>query len=436
MSRPVRAQAALALQQVLTHGRSLSQVLPEALSEVDPGQQPLLSELCYGTCRWFFTLRSSLSILLDTPLREKDSDIEALLLLGLYQLRSLKIPAHAVLSETVAACTQLDKAWARKLVNAVLRRYQRESAIIEEQLTGSEVPATAHPKWMIKQWQRDWAEQWRAIADANNQRPPMTLRVNALRGSCTDYLKQLDQMGIGAHSCLFSPSAITLDAPCDPLGLPGFTEGASSVQDEAAQLSGFLLHLSPGHKVLDACAAPGGKSGHLLETEPAIQLTSLEVDPTRAQRITQNLERLQLNARLIVGDATRPDQWWDGQLYDRILLDAPCSGTGVIRRHPDIKVLRRREDIPQLVALQQQIIEAVWPLLKEGGLLLYATCSTFKAENSDQVEGFLQRYREAEEITIEAPWGIACQRGRQLLPQPGGHDGFYYALLRKGPALS
>ncbi|WP_426415535.1 16S rRNA (cytosine(967)-C(5))-methyltransferase RsmB [Aestuariirhabdus sp. LZHN29] len=431
MTQPVRAAAALALQQVFTQGRSLGQALPEAAETVEDSQEALLSELCYGTCRWYFTLRSILSILLDNPLREKETDIEALLMVGLYQLRSLNIPPHAVLSETVAVCALLDKPWATKLVNAVLRRYQRESAIIEEQLSSSDVPSTSHPKWMIKQWQRDWPDQWREITHANNQRPPMTLRVNRQQGDRAHYLAQCEAEGIGARPGGYSAAAITLESPCDATRLPGFSDGAVSVQDEAAQLSAFLLQLAPGQHVLDACAAPGGKSCHLLEEEPGLTLTCLEVDRARAQRITQNLERLQLNGRLVIADATQPDQWWDGIAYDRILLDAPCSGTGVIRRHPDIKVLRRREDIQQLVALQQQILSALWPLLQPGGLMLYATCSTIKAENSDQVARFLVCQPDAEEITIDASWGVPCQSGRQLFPQTGAHDGFYYALLRK-----
>ncbi|MCL6414256.1 16S rRNA (cytosine(967)-C(5))-methyltransferase RsmB [Aestuariirhabdus sp. Z084] len=431
MILPVRAAAANALAKVIHQGKSLGQALPQAAEQVDSANIALLSELCYGTCRWYFSLRSISSILLDKPLREQDTDIEALILLGLYQLRSLNIPAHAALSETVNACGALEKPWAKKLLNALLRRYQREAESIEAQLASSDVPATAHPKWMIKQWQRDWPEQWRELSNANNQRPPMTLRVNQQQTDRSKYLEQSRKAGHEANPCEHSPSGITLASPCDATALPDFAQGAISVQDEAAQLAATLLPLSPQRRVLDACAAPGGKSCHLLEKQPSLDLTCLEVDAVRAQRIEQNLERLKLSAKLVIGDGTQPQQWWDQTPFDGILLDAPCSGTGVIRRHPDIKLLRRREDIAQLVELQQQILQALWPLLKPGGFLLYATCSVMKAENSDQVGHFLNQQEDAVEIPITANWGQADSHGRQLFPQPGGHDGFYYALLKK-----
>ncbi len=432
MSRSLRAHAAVTLQQVIYQGRSLSQVLPKANERVEPRQQALLSEFCYGVCRWYFSLRSLSSMLLEKPLRDKDTDVEALLLLGLYQLRHMHIPSHAAISETVAACQDLKKPWASKLLNAVLRRYQRESETLEPQLQNSDVPATAHPKWLIKQLQRDWPEQWREITDANNERSPMTLRVNQQQGSRVQYLQRCHEQNFPASAGQFSTVSINLQSPCDPHELPGFAAGDVSVQDEAAQLSSTLLRLKPGQRVLDACAAPGGKSCHILEHQPAIDsLTCLEIDQARSSRIHENLSRLGLTAEVKVADAGKPDDWWNGELFDRILLDAPCSGTGVIRRHPDIKLLRRREDIPQLATLQQQLLQTLWPLLKPGGLLLYATCSVLRAENSDQISSFLEAQPDANEEIINASWGQSCNAGRQLFPQQGGHDGFYYALLRK-----
>lgn len=432
MSRSLRAHAATALQQVIYHGRSLSQVLPKANELVEPQQQALLSEFCYGVCRWYFSLRSVSSMLLEKPLRDKDSDIESLLLLGLYQLRHMQIPPHAAISETVAACQDLNKPWATKLLNALLRRYQRESQELESQLHNSDVPATAHPKWLIKQLQRDWPEHWRDITAANNERSPMTLRVNQQHGSREQYLQRCHEHGFAASAGPFSTVSINLQAPCDPRELPGFMEGDASVQDEAAQLSSILLQLKPGQRVLDACAAPGGKSCHILEQQPAVQsLTCLEIDESRSMRIHENLARLGLSADVKVADAANPGDWWNGELFDRILLDAPCSGTGVIRRHPDIKLLRRRDDIAQLTTLQQHLLHTLWSLLKPGGVMLYATCSVLRAENSDQISSFLEAQTDAEEVLINAPWGQRCSAGRQLFPQQGGHDGFYYALLRK-----
>jgi len=292
----------------------------------------------------------------------------------------------------------------------------------------------SHPYWLIKRLKQAWPEHWQQVCAANNERAPMSLRVNAQRNSRDDYLQQLTAADISASNCPHSVYGIKLEKPANVETLPGFGDGLCSVQDEAAQLAATLLQLEPGQHVLDACAAPGGKTCHLRELEPQLaSLTALELDAERATRIHQNLERLQLNAKVVEGDASQPEQWWDQQHYDRILLDAPCSATGVIRRHPDIKLLRHDEDIAALAELQLQILSALWPLLKPRGILLYATCSVLPDENEQVLEKFLSQHSDVEILPIDADWGLAGPAGRQLFPQPQGHDGFYYARIQKSP---
>ncbi|MCU7809753.1 MAG: 16S rRNA (cytosine(967)-C(5))-methyltransferase RsmB, partial [Candidatus Thiodiazotropha sp. (ex Notomyrtea botanica)] len=287
------------------------------------------------------------------------------------------------------------------------------------------------PGWLLGKLQARWPDNWEQRASALNERPPMTLRVNALQSTREAYLKLLDAEGIQAKANNTVPMGVDLERPVDVEFLPGFAAGMVSVQDGAAQLAAGLLDLSPSQHVLDACAAPGGKTGHLLETEPEIQLTAMDVDEARLLRVTENLTRLKLQADLQQGDAAEPQGPWSEQHYDRILLDVPCSATGVIRRHPDIKYLRRESDIGALADLQQRILEAIWPLLKPGGLMLYATCSILEKENEAQLRPFLSQHTDAQEKPIEAEWGEARAVGRQIPPGEDGLDGFYYALVEK-----
>lgn len=426
-----RLSAVSVLTRVSIEGQSLSSLLPHAFHNLPPERRALAQELCYGTLRWWHRLDVLLGKLMDKPLRSKDADLHCLLLCGLYQLTYMEIPPHAAVSETVAITAALNKSWAKGLVNAVLRRYQRERGSLEQQLADNLEASYAHPQWLIAALQQAWPEQWQAILSANNERPPMTLRNARNHQSRETYLEELHAAGIAAEAHPYAPDALTLARPQDVESLPGFTQGRVSVQDTAAQLAANLLGHQPGMRVLDACAAPGGKTGHILEICRDVALFSLDIDNKRLQRVADNMARLQLQTTLISGDAAHPDSWWDGQPFDRILLDAPCSATGVIRRHPDIKLLRQAEDIDSLVKLQALILDAMWPLLKSGGMLVYATCSVLPQENSLQLQRFLDSRADAREKKITADWGIATTVGRQILPNRDRMDGFYYACIEK-----
>lgn len=426
----VRTAAAQTLAQILRGQGSLSSLLPAIQHKVAEADRPLLQELCFGTCRYQPQLAAYIECLVDKPLRAKDSDIQALLLLGLYQLLHTRIPDHAALGETVEVTKVLQKPWATKLVNGVLRQFQRDKDKIDNFLSQNGAFQTNHPAWLEGMLRKSWPEQFESLIAANNQHPPFTLRLNTHKISRADYLQQLADAGINAQATRFSPYGITLKQPCDPRKLPLFAEGFLSVQDEAAQLSGELLELAPNMRVLDACAAPGGKTGHMLELEPSLQVTALDSEERRLGRVRENLTRLNLTANIVCGDGTARD-WWDGERYDRILLDAPCSATGIIRRHPDIKVLRTPEEIAKLADLQGQLLDNLWGLLKPGGKLVYATCSIMPRENTKVIETFMQRRRDAEHQPLDVDWGIAQPFGRQLFPSVEGHDGFYYASLFK-----
>lgn len=426
-----RAAAVAVLSRVVRDGHSLSSLLPHSLESLPPERRPLAQELCYGTLRWWPRLAFLLEQLLDKPLKARDVELRCLMMIGLYQLSDMTIPPHAVVSETVAVTRLIKKEWARGLVNAVLRRFQREREALESRFAEQQSAAHAHPPWLLALLQQAWPDDWRAIVEANNQRPPMSLRNNRRRQSRESYLEMLRQAGLPATPSGHCPDALTLERPVAVEQLPGFGEGRVSVQDAAAQLAATLIAPQPGMRVLDACAAPGGKTGHLLEICSEIELIALDIEEQRLARAGQNLERLGLRATLLAADAATPERWWDGNPFDRILLDAPCSASGVIRRHPDIKLLRRAEDIDRLVALQRRILDALWPLLRPGGMLLYATCSVLPQENSEQLANFLARQDDATEQPLAAEWGRAVAVGRQILPNQDGMDGFYYACITK-----
>lgn len=426
-----RLAAVSVLTRVSSEGQSLSSLLPHAFHALPPERRALAQELCYGTLRWWHRLEALLVQLLDKPLRSKDADVHCLLLCGLYQLEYMDIPPHAAVSETVAVTAALKKGWAKGLTNAVLRRFQREREELAQHLDGDPEARYAHPRWLIGALHTAWPDAWQTILEANNQRPPMTLRNASNRQSRDSYLEELKAAGITAVPNPHAPDAITLNRPQDVESLPGFTEGRVSVQDAAAQLAATLLDHRPGMRVLDACAAPGGKSGHILEICRDIELIALDIEEKRLDRVAQNMARLQLPATLLCGDAATPADWWDGQPFDRILLDAPCSATGVIRRHPDIKLLRHSEDIEQLVVLQRTILDAMWSLLRPGGMLLYVTCSVLPPENNQQLQAFLSRHADSQERRLAAAWGNGTVVGRQILPGQDGMDGFYYACIEK-----
>ena len=427
-----RLAAAQALGAVIAGKASLNGSLPAQLDRVAEQDRALVQELALGTARWFPQLEVLANQWLEKPFRRADSDVQALLFIGLYQLLYMRIPEHAAISETVNAAAGLKKKWAKGLLNAVLRKAQAEGAEQLQQLQKDPVVVTAHPRWLQKQLKAVWPEHWLAICEQANQYPPLTLRVNQQRINQADYLALLAEQGIAAKATAYSDVGITLDKPCSVYELPHFAEGWVSVQDEAAQLSAGLLDLHAGQRVLDACCAPGGKTCHILETEANLQeLIAIDLEPHRLKRVAENLERLQLTAQLKAGDARQLEQWWDGQLFDRILLDAPCSATGVIRRNPDIKITRQAADIPALATLQGELLDVLWQTLKPGGVLLYATCSILPEENTQVVEAFLERTLGAKQWSIKAGFGLEQPAGRQLFPQAQGHDGFYYARLVK-----
>ena len=357
----VRAAAARALVPVITGKGSLAGLDDHQVVARD---RALFKALCYGACRTLPRLEALAAKLLVKPFKVRDADVQALLLLGIHQLLYLRIPAHAAVGETAGAARLLGKEWATRVLNGCLRRLQREAAVLQAEVDRDPAVAMLHPRWLLKALRQAWPDDWRAICDANNAPGPMTLRVNRRHGDREAYLDRLAAAGIQARLCLHAPDGITLETPCDVQLLPGFAEGLVSVQDEAAQLTSVLLGPAlaprPGARVLDACCAPGGKTSHLLELYD-IEMHAVDSDAERLARVEDALGRLGLEARLAHGDATARD-WWDGAPFDAILLDAPCSGSGVIRRHPDIKRLRRPSDIPALAALQTRLLDNLWPL--------------------------------------------------------------------------
>ncbi len=442
MNMDVRLAANRILTKVLKEQASLASLLPEYQSQVSDKDWPLLQELSYGTLRYHPQLAFILKQLLQKPLKNKDLDVTANLLCGLYQLLYTRIPEYAAISATVNVCKKLKKVSLGKLTNGVLRNFLRNKETLLEACESNPAAQYKQPDWILKHWQQAWPQQWQQLASGSNEKPPFTLRINTQKTNRTAYLEQLTEAGISAQACLYSSDGITLTTPCDVDALPGFREGWVSVQDQAAQLSAALLAPQAGERILDACCAPGGKTCHLLESQPDIHMVALDVDETRLARVQENLDRLQLSAELVCGDAADPATLQGQEDFDGILLDAPCSATGVIRRHPDIKCLRTPEDIQNLAKLQQAIAHNLWQKLKPGGRMLYATCSVMPEENSDVVAAFLQQHPDAEHLPIEASWGESQTFGRQLFPQSekagdnkgdtsANHDGFYYALIQK-----
>lgn len=427
----LRGCAAQILSRVISDGQSLTAALDSQLPKIhDHQDRAFVQALCYGVIRHYFTLDCLLSKLLSKPLKQKDGDIKALLLMGLYQLQHMRVKQHAAVSETVAATKH--KPWSKSLVNAVLRNYLRDAEVLDSACDDTLSAKLNHPEWIIRQIRQCWPEHSAQIMTANDQNPPMALRVNLLKGNRDAYLDALTQQGIAAQAVDFCASAVILDQPLSVEQLPDFGEGGVSVQDVAAQLAAGLLDVQPGQRVLDLCAAPGGKTAAILELQPRLgSLLAVDVDAKRLQRVTDNLQRLQLSANTLVADASQLSAFADQPLFERILLDAPCSGLGVIRRHPDIKLLRRETDIAALQNLQAQILTVAWQLLAPGGVLLYATCSVLKQENEYQIAAFLRQHPDAVELPIDAAWGEARAHGRQIITGSHQMDGFYYAKLGK-----
>ena len=424
-----RGLAADVIVGVIHNGKSLDRAIEEVLSKVPKGKdRAFVQAISYGVLRHLERLESLLSLLARKPIR--DPRIHSLALVGLYQIGHTRVPLHAAVSETVKAVAP--ETWAKPLLNAILRNYQRRQNELEKQLDQHAQSRFSHPKWLIERIIEEWPDFSHELLEANNHHPPLSLRVNKLKVSRSDYLSKLSSQNIPAQAGRHSDQSITLDAAVSVDLLPGFSQGEVSVQDEAAQLAAIFLDPEPGMRVLDLCAAPGGKSCHILESAPGIlELWAVDNDSQRLDRIQSNLERLQLKATLKIGDALHPDLWWDKRPFDRILLDAPCSATGVIRRHPDIKFHRKPSDIDSLSNTQAKMLDQAWKMLGEGGRLLYATCSILKEENVRVIDAFLQRTRDAIEVPITQPIGIQEKHGRQILPGMDGMDGFYYACLEK-----
>jgi len=420
----IQLAATQIVQQVLVEGRNLNQVLDESLrrkSVWTPAQRAALQDLSYGTLRFYGQLNAVLNLLLHKHLT--DQRITYLLLVALYQLQYSKAAQHAVVDYAVRSADMLNPK-IRGLVNAILRNFLRNQAELLAQAALSAEGRFNYPVWWIDELRAQYGARATALLDAGNQHPPMTLRVNRQRATTAEYLEQLAALGIAAR-CI-EPDAVLLDKPLSVDKLPGFFDGVVSVQDAGAQYAARLLDVGKGMRVLDACAAPGGKAAHILEragVAAGVEMVALDKDEKRLQRVAENLQRLDLSATLLCGDAAHPGEWWDGKPFERILADVPCSATGVVRRHPDIKWLRRKKDLASFARQQAEILDALWPLLASGGQLLYATCSIFNQENQEVIDSFVVRQADALRLPMDLPL-------QGLLPNDQ-HDGFFYALLQK-----
>ena len=423
-----RVGAARILAQV-ERGDSLGKQLPHALTKIKPEQRALAQELVYGTLREWPRLQGLADQLLAKPLRAKDGDVKALVLMGIHELTAMRTPDHATVAETVAATRLLGKPWAAGLVNGCLRNYQRRQEALESHLNDWQKQAL--PEWLWQALQRQWPGHLDQIARSQRNRPPLTLRVNQQRTTSQDYLALLRESGIKAQAVAPLATAITLDKPCPVEELPGFSSGLCSVQDAAAQLAAPLLALEGGEQVLDACAAPGGKASHLLEQAGAATLIAADISEERLQRVEENLQRLGLKAEMRILDAATASTTLSGAEFPAILVDAPCSATGVMRRNPDIKIHRQPEDVAHFAAQQASILEGLWPLLGAAGRLLYVTCSILREENDQVIEAFLRNNGDAQVMAITEAFGEATEYGLQTLPEETGADGLYYALLTK-----
>lgn len=422
----LRSVAAQTIEKVVEQGQSLSNVLPDAQKSVGEKDAALLQELCYGVLRTLPQLEWIIGKLMSRPMTGKQRTLHFLIMVGLYQLIYTRIPAHAALAETVNGAIALKRPQLKGLINGVLRQFQRQQEELLQQANDGD-QQYLHPKWLLERLKRAWPEQWRQIVDANNQRPPMWLRVNRQYHTREDWLRLLEETGKSAFPHPQHIDALRLETPSSVRQLPGFEQGWVTVQDASAQGCIALLNPQNGEKILDLCAAPGGKTTHILEAAPQAEVMAVDVDAQRLARVSENLQRLTMVAEVKLGDGRTPEAWCENTQFDRILLDAPCSATGVIRRHPDIKWLRRDRDIAELAALQKQILEAIWPYLKSGGTLLYATCSILPEENHLQISQFLQTHGDA--TLVET--GDLSKPGLQVFPQADGGDGFYYAKLLK-----
>ena len=423
------------MSEYLEVANSLSRMLEEDrhLGDCLENTSPIAQQVCYGVTRnWFYYDRVT-EALLDKPLPEKHLDLWLIIMAGLYSIDHLHRPQHASVNHAVESVMKLGKPWAKGLVNAILRRYGRDADSLKQQMMQSDEARLNHPQWLIELIRDDWPDH-PEIFEHNNNQPPMTLRVNTSKITREQYLAKLSNDNIEARAGAFAQSAVILGKAMPVEALPGFRDGEVSVQDEAPQLVPGLMNLEPGLKVIDACAAPGGKTCHLLESEPGIKLTSIDRDRKRIHLITENLERLSLQADLVTQSF---EQYITETEFDRILVDAPCSATGIIRRHPDIKLLRTKSDVDKLSSIQRGLLHKAFDLLSNGGEVLYATCSILRQENDRVIADFIrddatkQLIRLNHPGCIEGATLIATEYGLQFLPTAQEHDGFYYAAIRK-----
>lgn len=420
----IRAVCAQVIFNVLEGGQSLNTALTAEHDKIADKDRSLVQEICFGVMRVLPELNFYIHHLMAKVMTGKNRVLHYLLLVGIYQILYTRIPEHAAVGETVSAVNVLKKSSLKGLINGVLREFLRQQASLQQAFSQSskeQTSRTLHPSWLVNRLKQAYPDKWQAIIAANNQKPPMWLRVNQNHYCVTDYQQQLADVKIESQVYPSMPSALQVITPVNVNKLPYFEDGAVTVQDLSAQYAAYLLAPQNGEQILDMCAAPGGKTTHILEIAPQAQVLAVDVDANRAKRIEQNLTRLKQHAEVKVGDGLTPEKWCKGRIFDRILLDAPCSATGVIRRHPDIKWLRRDADIAQLVELQYAILTQIWPYLKIGGTLVYATCSILPDENSAQITRFLNEYRDAQ-LQGEI---------KQLLPSEHGGDGFFYAVLQK-----
>ncbi|HGK7508396.1 16S rRNA (cytosine(967)-C(5))-methyltransferase RsmB [Kluyvera cryocrescens] len=422
----LRSMAAQAVEQVVEKGQSLSNVLPAMQQKVGDKDKALLQELCFGVLRSLSQLEWMIKQLMERPMTGKQRTVHYLIMVGLYQLLHTRIPAHAALAETVEGAVVIKRPQLKGLINGVLRQFQRRQEELLAEFSQSEL-RFLHPSWLVKRIQNAYPQQWESILEANNQRPPMWLRVNRNHHTRDSWLALLAEAGLTGLAHTDYPDAVRLETPTSVLALPGFEQGWVTVQDASAQ--GCVRYLQPqnGEQILDLCCAPGGKTTHILEVAPEANVMAVDVDEKRLSRVYDNLKRLGMKATVKQGDGRYPQQWCGEQQFDRILLDAPCSATGVIRRHPDIKWLRRDRDIAELAQLQSEILDATWAHLKPGGTLVYATCSILPEENQQQIAAFLARMPNA----VLSETGTAEQPGLQNLPGAEEGDGFFYAKLIK-----
>lgn len=417
--------------------KSLSDSLSYAKQHTD--DPAFLQSLAYGVCRYWNQLSATVKLSLTKQLKAKDQDILLIIAMGVYQIKFMRVPDHAAINETVNLADYSKKSWAKGLINGVLRNFQRDAIL------ASSKPALsyAHPKWLITLLKNDWPEHWQAILDANNQQPPFCLRINQQKTTRKAYQELLTAQEVDSDVCAYSPVGLRLPKPVDVFMLPEFESGWVSVQDEAAQLAAQLFDYAFNQsdcRILDACAAPGGKTLHLYERFPEAKITAVDVEEKRLTRLQESMDRLGAEIEVVCADVL--SDAFDAQsaeMYDAILLDAPCSGTGVIRRHPDIKWLRQRDDIDVLVEQQLAMLHKLWGKLKSNGQLLYCTCSILKEENQQIIETFLQARNEIGDVSVEplpvSDWGVTKNQasvGWQWLPEDSAPDGFYLCLLTKG----